>query len=484
MFDRIVLVGAGKSSSSIVERLARIAPVMVLDTSAAALEAIALRAQDETVHPVDMRVADGTSRLVLSDVRGGAALGVALVLAPGDDRAALESCRLGVELEFKPVIAIVNDADIADRCEKLGARALVRAELVGQLVEQSLVQGGLGVSSAVGFGRGDTVEFRVMPSSPAINVPLAKLHADSWRVAAIYRGKQLVLPTGATRIEADDRVLLVGDPVQLPHVAESLRVGVPTFPLLHGPNVVVYLPQGRDGLVETEAEVLTARTRADRLVRVFPYANAARKVIDTPAPDGTVRRKLFEEAPLEGGSLGAHVATLRAKQPGVVVTKARLRDPADVILGRGGQEAVLCNEVGVPVLFPRGSSHHERVVLCVTDGENDLGAAEVALDLARMFTVPLVVLRVKLPTYLQPAEAATEKLIETITQRARLHGRKAHVQELEGNPISEWVRASTPSDLAVIARRRTVRDSFSKPDLALRVARKSRGSVLVVTVGS
>lgn len=483
MFDRIVLVGAGRTSGSIADRLARIAPLTIIDVSPAALDAVSTRSlgAEEGTHPIVKRTGDGTSRLVLEDLRGDPRSSVGLVIAPGDDRAALESCRLGAELDYKPIVSIVNDREIAQRCEKHGARALVRAEIVGQLVEQSLLQGGLGITSAIGFGRGEILEFSVLPSSPAIGVPLAKLSAEGWRVAAIYRGSELVLPTGRTTIEVDDRVLVVGDPKQLPHVAESLRVGIPTFPLLHGPNVVVYLPTGRDGAVETEAEVLTTRTRAARLVRAYPHAIGARKVIETPLPDGTTSRKLFDDVTLDGSLLSSHIATIRSKQPGVVVTRPRGREPLDVLLGRGGREAVLCNEVGVPVLFPRGSGHYERVVLCVTDGEIDLGVAEVALDLARMFMVSLVVRRVNLPTYLQPPENATDKLVEGIAQRARLYGLQPEIEALEGNPISEWVRASTPDDLAVLSRRASVRDSFSRPDLALRVARESKGSVLVLT---
>jgi Trk K+ transport system NAD-binding subunit len=484
MFDRIVLVGAGRTSGSIVERLARIAPVTIIDVSPAALDIVSTRSPDapEGAHPIVKRTGDGTSRLVLEDLRGDPRSSVGLVVAPGDDRAALESCRLGAELAFQPIVVIVNDRDVAKECEKHGAQALVRAEIVGQLVEQSLQQAGLGFTSALGSGRGEILEFSVLPSSPAIGVPLSRLRAEGWRVAAIYRGEELVLPTGSTVIAPEDRVLIVGDPKQLPHIAESLRVGLPTFPLLHGPNVVVYLPGGLDGTIESEGELLTKRTRASRLVRAYPGATVARKVIDTPLPDGSTTRRQFEDASLEGNLLQGHIATLRAKQPGVVVTRPLARTPIDVVLGHGGREAILCNEIGVPVLFPRGSAHHERVVLCVTDGESDLGVAEVALDLARMFDIPLVVLRVKLPTYLQSAEAATDKLVETIAQRARLHGLQPEVQVLEGNPIAEWVRASVPSDLAVISRRESLRDSFSRPDLALRVARKSRGSVLVVTV--
>jgi Trk K+ transport system NAD-binding subunit/nucleotide-binding universal stress UspA family protein len=482
MLDRIVLVGAGRTSDSLVTRLVRLAPLTVIDTAGPALEPIIARAAQRTddAHPVASRVADGTSRLVLSDLRGDRRSSVGLVISPGDDRAALEATRLAVELEFAPVIAIVNDRFAAEACEKHGARVLLRSEIVGQLVEQTLLQGGLGVSSAIGFGRGELAEFRVLPSSPAIGVPLAQLRADDWRVAAIYRGEQLVLPVGTTRIQAEDRVLIVGDPKQLPHVAESLRVGLPTFPLLHGPNVVVYLPRGHDRDVETEAEVLTMRTRSNRMIAVVPHATGARRVVDDPASAEV--RKHIEEADLPGMALHEHIATLRSRQPGVIVTKTEARTAADVLFGRGGRDAVLCNEIGVPVLFTRGSTHHERVLLCVTDGDADLGVAEIALDLARMFSVSLVVSRVKLPTYLQPEEEATQKLLEAIARRARLHGIEPQFRAAEGNPIAEWVGESRPSDLTIVARRPTTRDSFSTPDLALRVARKSRGSVLVVTV--
>lgn len=486
LIDRIVLVGAGRTSGSIVDWLARIAPVTVLDVSAAAVDALSARAVDAAAgaggaHPVVARTGDGTSRLVLEDARGERRSGTALVIAPGDDRAALEACRLGAELEYAPIVAIVHDREMALRCEKHGASALVRAEVVGRLVAQSLQQGGIGTTSAIGSGRGEVLEFTVMPSSPAIGVPLSSLRAEGWRVAAIYRGAELVLPTGSTSLEADDRVLVVGDPKQLPHVAESLRVGLPTFPLLHGPNVVVYLPGGLDGAIETEAELLTRRTRAARLVRVYPGASAARRVIETPLPGGATSRKQLDDAPLEGSLLDAHLETIRAKQPGVVVLRMGSRPAMDALFGRGGREAALCNQLGVPVLFAKGATSHERVVLCVTDGESDLGTADVALDLARMFEVPLLVLRVKLPSYLQPTEAATDRLMETLTHRARLHGLSPDVQVVEGNPIAEWARASTRSDLAVISRRATSRDSFSAPDLALRLARKSKGSVLVLT---
>ncbi len=483
MFDRVVLVGAGRTSRSIIERLARLAPLTILDVSAASVEGTSAPSDAAGgAYPIVTRTGDGTSRLVLEDLRGDRRSNVGLVVSPGDDRAALEMCRLGAELEYKPIVAIIHDRATAESCEKHGAATLVRAEVVGRLVAQVFQQHGFGTTSAIGSGRGDILEFSVLPSSPAAGLPLAALRADRWRVAAIYRRDELVLPTGSTVLEADDRVVIVGDPKQLPLVAESLRVGRPTFPLMHGPNVVVYLPTGLDGAVETEAEVVTHQTRAAMLVRAFPGAAAGRRVIEAKLSDGSTSRKHIEDAPLEGPLLETHLASLRAKKPGVVIARVRARAPLDVVLGRGGHDAVLCNDVGVPVLFAKAAPRYERVVLCVTDGESSTGVADIALDLARIFEIPLVVLRVKLPSFLQGADAATEKLLETIDHRGRLHALTPEIRVLEGNPIAEWVRASMSTDLTVIARRTSLRDSFSKPDLALHVARKSKGSVLVLTI--
>jgi Trk K+ transport system NAD-binding subunit len=154
----------------VIDRLARLAPLTVLDTSAAALDLVSTRELQAIpgMHPIVRQMGDGTSRLVLGDARGDPKSSVGLAIAPGDDRAALEACRLGVELGYKPVIAVVNEREAAQHCEKIGARPLVRADLMGQLVEQALLQGGLGITSAVGFGRGEILEFDVLPSSPAI----------------------------------------------------------------------------------------------------------------------------------------------------------------------------------------------------------------------------------------------------------------------------------------------------------------------------
>jgi len=110
-----------------------------------------------------------------------------------------------------------------------------------------------------------------------------------------------------------------------------------------------------------------------------------------------------------------------------------------------------------------------------------MAIADAAIDLARMLEVPLVVARVKLPEYLGDANPAAAEVIAGIEQRTKLYGLRAEIIELEGNPVRELLALAKPTDLFVVGRPRTTRDSFTAPDVALRIAQASTCSTLVWT---
>ena len=69
-------------------------------------------------------------------------------------------------------------------------------------------------------------------------------------------------------------------------------------------------------------------------------------------------------------------------------------------------------------------------------------------------------------------------------KRSRLYGLAAEAVALTGNPVKELAQVAASTDLLVIGRRASTRDSFTSPDIALRVAREAGCSVLVKTVGA
>ncbi|MCC6551614.1 MAG: NAD-binding protein [Polyangiaceae bacterium] len=490
MLDRIVVVGAGRTTRLLVERLAHLAPVLVLDTAPEVLEEVRAASANEggsgAGFGVTARLADGTSRFVLEEARGDPRQSVALVAATGDDRRNVEACRLARELGYGPILGIVADQGGAPGYEAAGARPIIRASIVAQAVEHALRHDGWSIAATVGQGKGELLDFVVLPGSPAIGVPLADLQPDAWRVAIIYRGRGIVIPTGETRIAADDRLLVVGDPAILPSVAEQLRIGAPMFPRRHGKRVAVYLPAGRDRSIEMEAEVLAIKTRATGLVRVYPGAEPATTVLEDEAEGPSEladhqRSKAFEDEALQGAELPAHIAHLRSLRPGVVVAKSVARPLWRRAVGRGGAAATLCNGLHAPVLFPRGAPHYARVVYALIHGVGEMVLADTAIDLARMLSLPLAVVRVALPEYLGTRDPEGDRILGRIERRTRLYGLRAETVALEGNPVHELLRLARPTDLLIAGRRRTTLDSFASPDIALRIAESAACSILVQT---
>lgn len=496
MLDRIVFAGASRTIESILDRVVPLAPVLVLDTSQAALDELPLAVPASTpasagasssAHAISKRLGDATSQFVLEEARGDRQHAVALVAATGDDRRNLEVCRLARELQFNPIVGIVIDPARAAEYEALGARAIVRAQILGHVVEQALRYDGLVIASSVGQGRGEIIEFVVLPSSPAIGVPLSQLQAAGWRIAAIYRHGDLVIPTGDTAIAAEDRVLVIGEPEILSHVAEQLRIGVPQFPLRHGSSVLVYLPASTREVaaVDREALRLLHSTRAQTLVRLAPDLKADRKTLETQAAGSSAQSprphiRTLEDQPLDGGDFVQHRAQFRQRRPGVLVMEKPRRSLLGRLLGHPGLAGMVCNSVSCPVLFSSGRQSYARVVLPLQPGITDLTLVDAAIDLARMLSLPLCLVRVNLPAFLEAPDKQDERVAAEIIRRSRLYGLRIEEVQAEGNPVRELLRQLRDDDLCVVARRRSTRDSFTSPDLALRLL-AAGGSCLVYT---
>jgi hypothetical protein len=231
--------------------------------------------------------------------------------------------------------------------------------------------------------------------------------------------------------------------------------------------------------------VLALTTRAAGLCRVYPGASPARTMIEpTPGLDPSRatsdRTKWFDDAPLEGTLVEHHVACLERYRPGVVVAGTSTRSFRDRLFGNAGPRAELCNRLRLPVLFPGGAPRYERVVYLAYEGAT-LRSAETAIDLARMYRLPLCILRVELPRFFGAANAEIGPLIEAIERRARIYRLETETASLLGNPIALVLGRAKISDILIVDRQRSIRDSFTAPDIALRLARKARCSVLVHT---
>jgi Trk K+ transport system NAD-binding subunit/nucleotide-binding universal stress UspA family protein len=490
MRGRLVIVGAGRVGRLLADRLGGRFQVLLLDVEAPPEgERFFRLPQQASALPSGEGVVrlqgDGSSRLVLQSLLAGGSP-CPLVASAGSDEVNLEVCRLGRELGFQPVVARVRSSQHLPQYRQLQVTALDEAALLADHLESSLRFRGAVVPVGVGLGKGELLEITLLATSPLAGRPLKEVAPHRWRVAAVFRGDQLLVPTGATVLQADDRVLLVGDPQVLLAMAEHLRLGRPQFPHPFGATAVT-LEYGKvEEAFLQEANWLAENSVAQALVRGIPGAGEHEPFTCEPGGDDglpcreKLERHTFNLKPQTDPDFDA---SLSRQLPGVVLWPTAGAFSRWRFWGACRSEARLCDRLRAPVIFARGKAPYRKILLPFSDSPLSLQAAETAIDLTRMFQARLTVLRVESPELISGKEAG--RFLESFTaiQRlAQLYELQPEYLHLVGNPVRQVAERSAQHDLLVVARRWRRRNSFFDPDVALEIARRARCSVLVLTV--
>ncbi|MFH2007225.1 MAG: TrkA C-terminal domain-containing protein [bacterium] len=498
---RIVIVGAGDTGIKLAKRLSTRHQVLLLEREFPELsdiDEIHPLADIKKVHFPESDVADreggpgllafkgdGTSRLVLKELYHDD-INCALVAVAGGDKVNLEVCRLGKAIGYEPVAAMMHDRDYAVHYAAEHINPLERTQLVVDEIERNLRHKGAVVPRGVGLGKGELVEIRLVGTSPIIGRPLKDLRPHRWRVSAIFRGDELIVPMGDSEMQADDRVLLVGDPVVLSTVQEYLRLGKPQFPQPYGPNVITLEFGRKDEDLLREAEAFAEQTEAVHVVRGMP-ADAVDWSLsdDDSAEDAKGRddedRTVFALPHPQDEDFAQAV---KRNRPGVVVTRARRRPWLARATGQRGVDAEICDRLNRPVLIARGTYPYKRILLPVSYSDLNIRAAEVALDLTRQMHAELTAMNVDLPKFISGlAEEDVHEEVVPIRRLCELYEVTLDYRHAWGNPVRKLVAEASRHDLVVVARRPRRVDTYWNADVALRIARQAPCSVLVLTLG-
>lgn len=488
MKKRVVIVGAGNTGWLLAERLKTRSQVILLDTSESQfndyLEPEKAAALDDSPGITCIR-GDGTSRLILKALIDPE-IQCALVTVSGSDEVNLEVGQLGRSIGYDPIIATQHDSDSTERFLENRITTLNRSKLLAELVDRSLKYHGAVVPTGIGLGKGELLELRLLRTSPILNRPLKDLAPYQWRVSAVFRDDGLIVPTGETRLQIDDRVLLVGDPKILPTVAEYLRFGRPQFPQPYGPNVVTLEFSGSDDTLHDEAVTLAQGCGASQVKRGISGGEDSEILEEADGlmarPDGPreLKHGTFSLPPLD---TPAFLSQLNRQRPGVVLVRAMDRSVISRLLGLQGRDSDLCDLLPAPVMFARGSAPYRRIMLTVSGSDHNLRSAELAIDITRQLGASLTAVNVNLPHYLSGlAEEEVHKEITPIRRLCELYEVQLDYHHYEGNPVQTILEEAKNHDLLILSRSFNRPDSYYKPDVALRVARKAPCSVMVLTV--
>ncbi len=466
---RVLIVGAGETGRELVRRLSKVWRVSIVDADPERLARLDGPGDADRVRKTR---GDGTSRLVL-DAAGIASVEYVIATA-GDDAVNLEVCRLARQDYGKAnVFAETGDAGARERYREAGVECIVPADAAAAEFENRLFRG-VGASLGKAASRGEVVEAPVLPSSPMIGRPLSSVRSRRWRVGAIYRGEALVVPTGAARIQADDRVVLIGEKEILPSIAEFFRIGEPEFPLNFGSNVLVLTEGAADfeGIAD-ELRYLLDHSRARGVEILFwPHEPGIQRALDDACRAHGVEASTLAVFGSYGEVAGKHVMK---KDCGLFVVPDRpFRFLESIGLRRTALSAAF-RKLETPFAILRGSQPYGKILLPVTHDNVSMEAARLAFDLARIHKSGVTVVNVTPPRFVagETAIEAQKAVFDQITHLAHLHRVEVARVQREGNPIDEILKLAGSYDLLLLSHSRDREPSFFNPDVSQHLLRRS-----------
>ncbi len=93
------------------------------------------------------------------------------------------------------------------------------------------------IAQNIGFGKGEIVEVRVPFGSSFLYRHIYSVERSNWRIAAIYRNKELLLPSYNLVIEPNDVLIIIGNPAVLKNVVTSIKKEFGQFPKPFGSDL-------------------------------------------------------------------------------------------------------------------------------------------------------------------------------------------------------------------------------------------------------
>lgn len=163
----------------------------------------------------------------------------------------------------------------------------------------------LPVAQNVGLGLGEIVEAQVIYGSKFAFRHISSIEQKNWRIAAVYRQNQLILPRPTLTIRPNDSLLLVGQSSVLKDIYKAFKSELGQFPQPFG-NVVYLLIDSR-GLTKTRFDTLLSGAKAiaskikssDFVIRVINPTLETEKILKSAESENIKIETEYQNAGLE-----------------------------------------------------------------------------------------------------------------------------------------------------------------------------------------
>ena len=104
------------------------------------------------------------------------------------------------------------------------------------------------IAQNVGLGEGEIMEVLVPFGSSFVYRHIGVIEQNRWRIVAIYRNRELLMPSSRRMIHPNDLLLLVGEPSVLKSVYRAIKRELGQFPEPFGSNLYLYIDMEKENV--------------------------------------------------------------------------------------------------------------------------------------------------------------------------------------------------------------------------------------------
>ncbi len=141
---------------------------------------------------------------------------------------------------FKPNIRIIaldlwNAKSPDDDIEWVNMQQIIALNLIDYLPNIPVL------AQNIGLGNGEIMEVLVPFGSSFVYRHIGAIEQKNWKIAAIYRNRQLIIPNDQKMIQPNDSLVLVGEPNVLKSIYRAIKRELGQFPAPFGSKLYVYI---------------------------------------------------------------------------------------------------------------------------------------------------------------------------------------------------------------------------------------------------
>ncbi len=102
------------------------------------------------------------------------------------------------------------------------------------------------IAQNIGLGNGEIMEVLVPFGSSFVYRHIGSIEQNNWKIAALYRNRQLILPSDQRMLQPNDLLVLVGEPSVLKSVYRAIKRELGQFPAPFGSQLYLYIDMACD----------------------------------------------------------------------------------------------------------------------------------------------------------------------------------------------------------------------------------------------